>query len=52
MARAWEYQGILSRSDARQWARYWALLGWAVRLQRNTKGITIRSSKFHGGHYE
>ena len=38
MARAWEYQGILSRSDARQWARYWALLGWAVRLQRTRKG--------------
>lgn len=34
MARAWEYQGILSRSDARRWAHYWALLGWSVRLQR------------------
>jgi hypothetical protein len=29
-----EYQGTFTRRDVRKWCRLWALLGWAVRLQR------------------
>ena len=35
---AWEYQGCLSRSDARRWLHYWAMLGWSVRIERTRKG--------------